>query len=673
MSGDETPPGVAPRVYHVTDEDPVGFAGRELGEYLSRLLGRRVPVAQRDASERDGQTDALWVGPASAFDGVSAPPVDDPELDDGVVVETDGTAGLVAGTNPRSVLLAAYRYLRELGCRWVRPGPEGGVVPEREALPPVSLSTVPSYRYRGVCLEGVVSVDHVTEMVDFLPKLGFNSYFPQLPESYPFFERWYEAHDNPYRDGQPFSGADAREHRRECAREMEKRGLVRHDVGHGWTNEVFDTPAKGWDVWTDGVPADRRAYMAKVDGERALQGRGAGVPLKTELCYSNPAARRALVDVVCDYAAANPGVDYLHVWQSDGHNNHCECGDCRETRPADLYVRLLNELDAAMRDRDIDTRVVFLAYTDLLWPPEETRIQHPDRFALMYAPIARSYTAGYGDIVAADAGPEIAKTDRPRPTDLPGREPYERNDVEFPSTVAGNVSYLQGWRERFDGDAFAYEYHLMRNQYDDPPGMDIAATLADDVAHLADVGLDGLLMCCTQRTFFPTGLGMYTLGEFLWDRERSFDAVADEYFAAAFGDGGEEVRAFLARLSTLFDRSTVTDDLDDASPDAAAAFETAVTAIDDFRPAIADGRDHPDAARARSWDVLGHFADVGAGLTDAFAARARGDEAAAARHWDAVEETVWRAEPEYHRVLDSYWFTRRLGEGFAERGEIGQL
>jgi len=43
----------------------------------------------------------------------------DPLLDDVVHIDTDTNGGILAGSNPRSVLFAVYRYLRLNGCRWL--------------------------------------------------------------------------------------------------------------------------------------------------------------------------------------------------------------------------------------------------------------------------------------------------------------------------------------------------------------------------------------------------------------------------------------------------------------------------------------------------------------------------------------------------------------------------
>ena len=62
-------------------------------------------------------------------------------------------------------------------------------------------------------------------------------------------------------------------------------------------------------------------------------------------------------------------------------------------RPSDWYITLLNDIDAKLTDAGISTRVVFLLYVDLLWEPQKVRLNNPDRFTLMFAPITRTYSA----------------------------------------------------------------------------------------------------------------------------------------------------------------------------------------------------------------------------------------------------------------------------------------
>lgn len=54
---------------------------------------------------------------------------EDPVLDDMIHVDTTATGGILAGSNPRSVLFAVYRFLWENGCRWLHPGVDGDYVP----------------------------------------------------------------------------------------------------------------------------------------------------------------------------------------------------------------------------------------------------------------------------------------------------------------------------------------------------------------------------------------------------------------------------------------------------------------------------------------------------------------------------------------------------------------
>ncbi|MBU0611135.1 MAG: hypothetical protein KKI08_24865, partial [Armatimonadetes bacterium] len=183
-----------PTITRFDASEPAKLAAAELRRCLSQMTGQKWTV--RTAKAHDAKSPGLWVGAVtrsagfsktlSVAEGPLAPNADQ------VLIETTPTRGLIAGSNPRSILLATYRYLTELGCRWVRPGKTGESLPTLRTLPAVKVQETASYRHRGVCIEGAVSWEHVRDMVAWLPKLGFNGYFIQFREAYNFFQRWYE-------------------------------------------------------------------------------------------------------------------------------------------------------------------------------------------------------------------------------------------------------------------------------------------------------------------------------------------------------------------------------------------------------------------------------------------------------------------------------------------------
>lgn len=116
---------------------------------------------------------------------------DDRKTDTVKIAVTAGK-GEIAGSNPVSLLIAAYRFLYELGCRFTLPGKDGEHIPEKTLLPDeitVNVTETASYRHRGVCMEGAVSEENVFDMIDFLPKVGMNSYYVQFRLPRDFFRR----------------------------------------------------------------------------------------------------------------------------------------------------------------------------------------------------------------------------------------------------------------------------------------------------------------------------------------------------------------------------------------------------------------------------------------------------------------------------------------------------
>src|SRR5262245_44398345 len=98
------------RIAIADDHPTITFAAEELRRYLAQATGQPVDVLDRDATGRD--TPTLRLGLAQRFPDVALPPAAgaDARFDDAISIATEGASGTIAGNNPRSVLLAVYRY-----------------------------------------------------------------------------------------------------------------------------------------------------------------------------------------------------------------------------------------------------------------------------------------------------------------------------------------------------------------------------------------------------------------------------------------------------------------------------------------------------------------------------------------------------------------------------------
>lgn len=448
-------------------------------------------------------------------------------------VDVKNGKGLIKGRNARSVLLGVYHFLREAGCRFLYPGIEGEYIP---SVPgenvTVCLNFTPKYRHRGITIEGSCSVEQVLDLVDWSVKNGFNSYFIQFRTGYTFFERWYYHNFNPYREKEFFDDEKAEEYNEKIREAMALRDMIYHAVGHGWTCEPLGISSRGWE---DGVavPEEYRTYLAQIDGKRGFF---KGVPLNTNLCYSNPEARKLMIEEILSYLGKRKDVDVLHVWLGDNWNNYCECDKCREKTPSDWYLILLNELDAELTKRGIGTKIVFLCYFELLFPPKQERFINKDRFILMFAPITRTYTASYA-----------SETEKAKAIPL---KDLVLNKFKPPVSVTENISYLYAWKKIFDGDSFVFDYPLMWDGCKDYGGIVLAKTIFGDVGALKKMGLNGYISCQLQRNFFPTGFCMYVLGRTLYEDGLTYEEIKEDFFRHAFQESAEEIYAMLEQISS---------------------------------------------------------------------------------------------------------------------------
>ena len=466
-------------------------------------------------------------------------------------------------------------------------------------------------------------------MIDLLPKWGLNGLYIESGDFAPLnFSFWYDNQRNPFLERRKLSDEEVAQYTRRALDEMEQRDLLYHAVGHGWTGEAIGfSGRRAWEKQDCELPDDIRQLLAEVNGKREFMW---GKPLLTNLCYSNPEARRRIVEAVSGYAEEHPDVDFLHVWLADGFNSNCECAHCSGTRPSDYYVQILNELDKRLTEKDLDTRIVFIIYEDLLWPPERERIANPDRFFLLIAPGRRTYSESLASI-----------------SELPEVPPFTRNKLEFPVRVGANFTFLKTWLENFPGDVFDFDYHLWVEQYNDPGLTKLARICSEDIEGLGKFGMNGMIMCQTGRVFFPTGLPMIVMARKLWQSDLALDDIAEDYYRSAFGAEGELCREYLEKLTALFDPDYLRGEKTIVDPQAEARVKKIPQVVQDFLPIIERHLDGQDAVQCRSWYCLKRHAELCTLLAGTLAVRAGGgDDAAVEAAWEKTKACVMEIEAE---------------------------
>lgn len=630
--------------------ETIKFANSELAKYLKLMRSSEVEIE---------------LGLLADF-GIEAGKID-PAYDDRLVVSITDGKGYIAGSNPRSVLYGVYAFLEACGCKWIRQGKDGDYIPKCDAAKVnCQLDETADMRYRGFCIEGAVSLENMLDNVDWAVKMRCNSYFLEFEVPYIFFDRYYGHRHNPYKTPESRTIPEVAAFSLAIEREISKRGMLYHAMGHGWTCKVLGLIGLGWDKEDHELTQEQTACLAEINGERKLF---QDIPLNTNLCYGNPKIRTMLVDAIADYAEEHQNVSLLHFWLADDYNNQCECELCRDTIPTDFFIMMLNELDEKLTERKLDTKIVFLNYMELLWPPIKEKLNHPDRFAMLFAPISRSYSESYN-------------------TNIEGiqMQPYQRNKTVLPHDVSENIMFLREWQKSFQGDAFTYEYHFMWDCYNDPGFYKIGDILSKDIKKLPELSLCGMIEDQSQRNFFPTGYPQYLYCRTLWSLKTEPEDIAKEYFAAAYGEDGEICRIFMKTVSELFDpvyirgekgRSTKNTSLEIADMlkssgnivDSEAAEQIAkIPALaDQFRPVVIRNLNHSDPSIRLSYEYMKHYLDMLPSLAYAFYHRACGDNELALYYWKQVETYVQINEDSIQNVLDVFELINVLGTKFKER------
>lgn len=625
------------------------YAADELAKYLKMIDGT--------ISVNDGDDDRViklgLLSDLGLYDG----DVDDAMIEDVVDVDVDRLSGYIAGSNDRSVLMGVYNYLKSAGCRWVRPGDKGEYIPKSNiASHSFKYRKKADNPFRGQCIEGAVSFEHVKETVLWLPKANMNMFMIEQIVPFNYMSRWYKHAVNTKLEDENLPYEKYCEYCLELEHIIKKLGLQLHVMGHGALNEPFGVRhlVSGYDY---DVPEETKKAFALVNGKRELYGKS---PFFTQLCMSQEWIQDKVVNWLADYLESKPYIDFLHFWLGDNTNNHCECPDCVKEHPSDFYVQMLNKLDAILTERHNDAKIVFIMYVDTLWAPIKEKLNNPSRFILTTAT-----TRAKGDRYSS----------KRREGGIP---PWTRNHIDIPHGFDTTLTFVDGWKPVFDGLKFIYEYYMYTQHFSDPGYMQFSRKIAIDMKELHTTGFDGVMSDQTQRSYFPTGLPMSIIGEFQFDRSLDTESFIEKYFKDSFGDEYAVAKEYLEKISETFDADAVAPEISVVAQDTGAEdgskktsgifgnaergrlIATVPDIVEKYEPLFLKNSESGDKCHRESYKILAYHCEYCKYLSRLYCALADGDRGLAMKHLGEAIEYLSGIELDIQLYFDLVLFNQYM-------------
>ena len=519
------------KIYKLSLGETIDFAATELKKYLRMMM----PDCGGITIEYDPKAvDGFRLGLLEDFGLPNE--AEDPVLDDIVHIETTECGGILAGSNPRSVLFAVYRLLKLNGCRFLLPGTDGEFIPRKE-LTPQSYHKLADNRVRAHTIEGDPTLEQALGFVDYHAKQELNGF--GLLGIFDYHRRYYRHRRNEKnRPAEEVDFATVRQWHALLETELIKRGMNIRDGGHEFVSFAAGFDPDDLPLYRSGqkvCPPEIREGLAMLNGVRDLNRRHPGY---TNFCMSRADMRTKLADKVVERAMNNTQVLELDVPLADTSHNHCECPACIKKRPSDWMVDLMNEIDEKLTEKGLPTKIVLAAYVDCSFPPEVERLKNPGRFILQFCPISRKYTSS---ITADTVYPEPPK--------------FVHNAWEPPRGIEACVALFKQWQKVFPGTCIEYEYHFWRHQFRDPGMMAMSRRVYEDMKSLKIRDLSGCMEDGSNRNFFPTGFMKHIWAATLLDSNVDYEAELADYFSHCYGEDWQEVRTYLEKITETFDHS----------------------------------------------------------------------------------------------------------------------
>ena len=645
------------KIVCLRENETLRYAAEELKKYWNKMESE---TAIEIVFSAELSSDAINLGLLADLSR-PADDVQDAVLEDVLDIAVANAKGFIAGSNPRSVLMGVYRFLRAQGCRFIRPGKGGEVIPKADlSAASFTYRKKADHIFRGECSEGAIGYEHLRDTVYWMPKVGLNMFMIEGLVPYFYMHKWY-AHVSNLRlggHGEVTDYAFLEGEIDKLEKDMRKLGLQFHNIGHGWMFEPLGVHMGSPQAEAAALKEEDKKHLALVKGVRDRFGNDT---FYTNFCYGNPETRKLLVSFWVDYLKKKPYVDFPHIWLADAINNHCECPLCVEKEPSDWYVILLNEIDEALTKEGINCKLVFILYTDTLRPPVTETLKNPERFILLSAR-SINYNTGYEKVTYEGEIP-----------------PYERNNLPKIAPALAD-RWREQWKEKFGVTipTCVYEYRFYTFHYNDLGHMKLAKDMHRDVLLMKTMGFDGDMSDQTPRAFFPTALPMSVMAETLFDENMDYDAFAADHLAHTYGEDAPLAISYLEKVTEIIDPVLMNNDYKAAgieelgigatadgkgttwqsNPAFAAQLEKIPSILAEIRPVIERNLGKGNEVEKTSWFYLDHHTFIVENVAKIYHTGALGDIEKAKEMYLSFMDELSGREMEIHEAFDLFLFDR---------------
>ena len=632
------------KINKIKSDRVIDFATEELQKYYRMMMPQVNEVQINYAPEAK---DGFRLGLLEDF-GIENE-AKDPRFDDVIHIDADVNGGILAGSNPRSVLFAVYRFFKLQGCRWLFPGPEGEFIPMKK-IEKQFYHKAADHRFRGHTIEGAPSVRQVLSYIDFHAKEELNTFGLLQVDTYQ--QRYYfHKHNEKNRPEEGYDPAVAEEQWRSLYEsELQKRGQIQFSGEHELVAYALGLKCSDRNAYASGkkkFPPEIYQYLALYDGKRDFYRNDL---YYSQLCMSNPEVQRRMVEAAVKAVKENPHFDYYGMTVGDISRHHCQCEECVKTRPADKYVKILNMIDERLTKEGLDTKIIISSYTDMMFAPETEKIKNPDRFILQYCPIYRSYTSS---ITEDSVFPEPL--------------PFKYNDWEAPDSAEAAISLLKQWQKDFSGPVSIFEYHFWIKQYRDPGSIDFARRVYEDTLSYKILNMQGCMEDGSNRSFFPNGFPSHIYAETMMNRDLDYEKEFEDYYSHLYGSDWKMVKDYLQKITDAFDFGYMLAEKskdptlgNHYNPDRVPYLAKVKEIAKEMRDKIDEHTLLPIRPQAIAWRLLKHHADWCEGIAKVMIEKCQGNTDKATELMQNFVDEFGKREYEIEDYFDFYLAVQSL-------------